>query len=435
MKRRRITGVFILLALAATGWFAYRACYVPPTWTALQQWARTAEPGTLLRGNPELAVLDGRDLPPLHTQIGPIRFFFSDSPEYLYRDALGKGLATMRLTGAAADRAVPDTRVPFGVGIYHINKVVDPETKVGKPATVSVVVRAMKSVTDGGTKYVNTHPMTVHLLRGACGVSDVMPMYAGKACAMSWFTTPNVKPATLTLQPGEAKAIYTRTLQPDECMSAMLDLDATNGYYLRAYTVFGTVKDFDKLAYAPYGMTIGTNSGTGSYWKRILRPVDGTPPFDASDTSHANKTALRFVKMPPEVQYLDDETWDMRPENGGKNLVRGKGGRRRPFKGDYNVEYTVAIPVVSRTGRPAAFAVVDVQRFGMFGGAIRTADGKLVQIPNGGPTTSIHRGPEGVLLARGTATSKTPTEFRFHWLLPGGSYGDQAFMLIPLGSQ
>ncbi len=432
-RRKLVLGIIGVLILAVAGYYVYRNCYTPPAWTALRQWAQAAEPGALLKGNPELAKLDGRDLPVVHTQDAPMRFVFSDSPEYLYRDALGKGLATMRLTDAPADRATPGKRIPFGVGIYHINKVTDPETHAGRPATVSLVVRAMASVTDAGKTYRNTRPTVVRLLRGACGVSDVMPMHAGKACAISWFTTPNVQPATVILRPGEAKIIYARTLQPDECMSAMLDLDATNGFFLRADTVFGVVKDFDNITYAPYGMTIGTNSGTGPYWKRILRPVDGTPPFDAADTRHINKAHLRYVKQPPQVQYLDDETWDMRPENQGKKLVRSKGGRKRPFKGDYNVEYTIVIPVVSKSGKPASFAVVDVQRFGMFGGAIRTADGHLVQIPAGGPTTSIRTGAEGVLLTRGTVTSKTPVEFRFNWLLPGGSYGDQAFMLIPLG--
>ncbi|MHB9134748.1 MAG: hypothetical protein ACYDBB_27070 [Armatimonadota bacterium] len=45
----------------------------------------------------------------------------------------------------------------------------------------------------------------------------------------------------------------------------------------------------------------------------------------------------------------------------------------------------------------------------------------------------LHTGLEGILLARACVTSRTPTPYTFHWLLPGGSYGDQDFMLIPLG--
>jgi hypothetical protein len=431
MTRKRWSVGIVGLLLLGAGWGLYACYHIPKAWTQLQQWARTAETGELYTGNPQLAKLDGRALVPFHTQAGEMKFLFSDSPEYLYRDALGKGLACMRLTEEATYLLKPETPLPFGAGIYYINKVTDPDTHVGQPATVSLVVRALKTVTDGGKTHRNTRSAVVRLTKGASGESDVMPMFAGKACATAWFTRPNVVPVSVTLRPGEAKIIYANTLSPDVCLNAMLDLDATNAYYLKVYVVFETVKDYEHLAFAPYGMTIGTNSGTGNYWKRILRPVDGTPPFDPSDTRHLNKVHLRFVKMPPEVQYLVDETWNLRPENEGKKLVRRKGGQRRPFKGDYNVDYTVVIPI--RASRvPASFALVDVQRLGMFGGAIRTSGGDVVQIPTG-PTTSIHTGAEGVLLERVRVTDLSQTEYRFHWLLPGGSYGDQAFMLVPLG--
>lgn len=420
---------FIILTYA--GLRLYHHLYTPKAWTALQQWGRTAKPGELLKGNAELAMLDGRDLPPVHTQKDSIKFLFSDSPEYLYNDSVSKGLACMRLTDDAAYRDKPEASMPFGAGIYHINKVTDPDTLKSRSISVSLVVRLMKSVTDGGKTYRNTRPAVVHLLKGAWGTSDVMPMYAGKACAMCWFTEPNIQPATILLQPGEATDIFMQVLPPNVCINAMFDLNATNAYFLRVYVVCGTVRDYDHLAYAPYGNTIGTNSGTGYYWKRILRPVGGTPPFDASNPRHLNKIYLRFVKMPPDVQYLDDETWDLRPENAGKKLIRSKGGRRRPFKGDYNVEYTIIIPVVSCCGKPANFALVDVQRFGMFGGAAKVAD-QMVPIPVGS-STCIHTGAEGVLLDRATVSSKTPENYQFHWFLPGGSYGDQAFMLVPLG--
>ncbi len=430
LTRFQLLGIVLLLITAAS--YLHRNFSTPPAWTALQEWVRTAQPGELLTGYPELVQLDGREMTPVHTQDDAIPFLFSDSPEYLYTDALGKGLACMRLTREATYRTQPEQRRTFGVGIYHINKVTDPETRQAKPATVSLVVRALTSVEDGGVTHRNVRPAAVRLLRGAAGESDVMPMFAGKACAKAWFTHPNISPKTITLRPGEAKAVYTSTLPSDTCLSAMLDLDATNAYFLKVYVVFGRVKDYDAIAFAPYGLTIGTNSGTGQFWKRILRPVDGTRSFDPANARHGNKTHMRFVKMPPEVQYLVDETWDMRPENEGKKLVRGKGGQRRPFKGDYNVDYTVAIPI--RASRvPADFALVAVQRFGLFAGAMQNSTGEMVEIP-AGADAQLRTGPEGVLLERVRITTTTRTEYRFHWLLPGGSYGDQVFLLIPLGS-
>jgi len=428
--RSRLLGIVLLLIAAAS--YLHRNCDTPPAGAALRARVQTARPGELLTGYPELATLDGRALPPVHTQDAAIPFLFSDSPEYLYADAQDTGLAYMRVTRDALFRAQPDRRRSFGVGLYHINKVADPETRQGKPVAISLVVRAVSAVEEGAHTFRNTHPATVRLLKGAAGESDVMPMFAGKACAQAWFTRPNIPPTTITLRPGEAKAIYTRTLPPDVCLSAMLDLEATNAYFLKVYVVFGTVKHYDTIAFAPYGLTIGTNAGTGPYWKRILRPADGTRPFDPADTRHRNKVHLRFVKMPPEVQYLVDETWELRLENEGKKLVRRKGGQRRPFKGDYNVDYTVVIPI--RASRaPADFALVAVQRFGLFAGAMRAATGTMVDIP-AGPTAQLRTGPEGVLLERVRITTTAPTAYRFHWLLPGGSYGDQAFLLIPLGA-
>jgi hypothetical protein len=429
MPRNRLLTLLVIgcLVLVGGSMALFRAWHTPPAWRDLQRWAATAEPGTLYH-NPELGPVDGRVMRTRHTQDAPMPFLYSDSPEYLYADAVGKGLASMRLTVDRRYREDPRRRLPFGVGIYHINKTVDAGNRP-RTERLQVVVRLLKDV-DGAR---NTRPATVILRKSARGLSAVMPVLAGKACARTWFAAGAQPPRAFTLRPGEAAVVYSVALAPDTCINAMLDLEADNAGFLKVYTTWGTVRDMNHLAFAPYGMTIGTNSGTGSYWKRRLEVLPGTRPFDAADTRHANKVQLPVVKAPPspEMQYLVDETWNLRPENGGKVLVRSKGGQRRPFKGDYNVEYAVTIPVRNRSNRPATFALVDQQRFGLFGGAMRTPGGRVVAIP-AGDTTLIRVGSEGVLLDRVTVPPHTSRRYTFRWMLSGGSYGDQVFTLIPL---
>lgn len=422
----------VLLALVLLGVWGYRNLYTPPEWRRLQAWAATARPGELLRGNGQLDELDGRVLAPWRSQQAAIPFLFSDSPEYLYNDAINKGLACMGLPVTPAARTHPEQPVPFGVGVYHINKTTDATTAKPQPQRLQVVVRLLRRTGDG----TNTRPAIVTLRKGAYGQSIGMPVFAGKACVQRWFSAPNVAPCRITLQPGDARPIFAITLPPETGISAMFDLDATNGAFLKVYTVFGTVTDYDRIAFAPCGLTIGTNAGTGSYWKRTLRPPPGTPAFDAADTRFVNKTHLRFTKIPKEREWQDlvDEAWELRPENFNKDFVRRKGGKVRQFKGDYNVEYTVTIPVRSSSGKSCWFAVVGQQRAGIFGGAARTDHYGTVPIPEGGRTL-LKRGPEGVLIDRVRVDSKTPVPYTFRWMLPGGSYGDHVFTLVPLGEQ
>ncbi|MHB9107975.1 MAG: hypothetical protein ACYDCO_13030 [Armatimonadota bacterium] len=435
--------VIALLLLAGLAFGMMRVAeyyYAPASWTELQHWALTAAPGDMLRDNPELGKDGGKHWTPLHTQDEAIPFLYSDAPEYLHNDTVGKALARMRLTEDAACLSHPERKMQFGVGLHHINKTVSPGNEKPRPETVSIVVRLLPSVSEGKQIHVSKSPATVRLVKGAYGTATGMPVFAGKQCAVNWFTRPNAKPATVTLRPGEAHAIFSYILPPDTGMNGMFDLETDNAYFLEVYVVFGQVRDFEKVAFAPYDNTIGTNCGVGPYWKRTLRPARGTPAFDAADAHRGNKVHFRFYRFggkPPmtDMQYLVDQSWDLRPEGPGKQLIRSKGGQRRPFKGDYNVEYTVVIPVRSGTGKPARFAIVDTQRYGMFGGAAKTNHG-VVQIPRP-PADLVHASTtgEGVLLDVATVSSRTPVEYTFKWFLTGGSYGDQEFMLIPLGEQ
>jgi hypothetical protein len=409
MKRVLLISAIVLLA----GVLLWRALWVPPEWRALQAWAATAQPGDLLRGNPELSRLTGRLWNPVHTQTGAMRFLYSDNPEYLYNDSYHRVLASMRLSAGAT---------AFGVGLHHINK---HEAK-GTPLPGRLRIVARLATTAAG-------PATVRRVAGAYGLSYGMPVYAGRACTTAWLTRPNVPPASVTVRPGETRVLWERVLTPAQCINAMFDFTTTRADGLTIATIYGDA-DLAHPVYAPYGLTIGTNSGWGPYWKRILRPAPGTPPFDAADTRPANKTHFRFEKQPPApgTQYLTDDTWDARPDGPGKEQIRPKGGAVRPFKGDYNVDYTVEIPVRSSTGRPARFALFATQRFGMFAGAVRLADGRVVHIP-GEAGVLLKRGDEGVLLDRVTVTA--PTVYTFHWVLSGGAYADQDFLLVPLGEE
>lgn len=435
------TVVFCTFCLALIVTRIINHLYVPAAWSQLQRWVATATPGELLTGNAELTSVDGRRCVPLRTQSTSMPFLFSDNPEYLYNESVDKGLAYMRLS---RDPHVSRQPIPFGVGFNHINDTTNPATGKLQAQTISIVIRLLPAVREGSHSYVNTQKAIVHLVKGAYGVSTgKSQILAGRQCAINWFQRPNVPPTSLTLAPGEARVIFTRTMAPNASMNAMFDLDATNAFFVEVYVVFGKIADYRNIAYAPYGMTIGTASGTGRYWKRILRPAPGTPPFDASDSRHTNETRLRFEKLPaePGQQYLIDETWDQRPENSGKELIRKQGGERRPFKGDYNVEYTISLPVRAGSGVPCWFGVLLNQQptpgiggkqiSGMYTGAAQTAQGDMVCIPND-PNTLLRPGATGVLLERACVSNRTPTENTFKWMLPGGSYCDQDFVFIPL---
>lgn len=404
----------------------------PPAWRALQQWAATAEPGTLLKGNAELEASGGKVWQSLHTQESAIPFLFSDGPEYLYPTAVGKGLASMRLSTAARYLDDATLRAPFGVGLYHINLTRDDDGR-GLPHPLRIVARALPSASDQTRSHQNTQVATVRLLKGAYGKTNGMPVQGGKLCALHWFGTPNAVPTTVTLKPGEARTLFETTLVDPHGISAMFDCEATNAFFVQIYVTFGEVQDFENIAYAPCGTTIGTNCGSGAYWKRILRPAPGTRPFNVADTHARNKIRYPFVKTPrpPELQFLVDETWDLRPETPGKAFVRTKGGQRKPFKGDYNVEYRIVIPVVNRSNQLREFALIDTQRFGMFGGAAQLPDGRMVSIPKE-PTGLVHRGLEGVLLDRVRVPAHGTMAYAFRWFLTGGSYGDQEWVLVPL---
>lgn len=425
--KRYISLMLVLAGMALLTVGVIDACYTPASWSQLQQWAAVARPGEVLQGNRELAKTGGCIWSPMHTQTEPIKFLYSDSPEYLGNSAVGKGLAYMRLTYDSQYRRDPGKDMRFGIGLNHINHAAGPQT-------LGILIRLVAKTQDGGQSFLNTHPATVRISKGAYGVVKQIQAFAGKQCAVHWFSAPNVPPMSCRLAPGEARLIFARTLQPDQCMNAMFDVEASNAYFVKVYVIFGNIRDDRQIAFAPYELTIGTNSGTGAYWKRLLRP-QGVPVFDAANERRSNKTHFRFETVPPApgMQYLVDETWNLRPENAAKELIRKKGGLCRPFKGDYNVEYTVTIPVRSSTGKPGWFAVVDTQRYGTFTGAIKTATGGIVEIPNG-PTAQVHCNVqgEGALLDRACVASRTPTDYTFHWLLPGGSYGDQEFMLVPL---
>ncbi|MHB9022649.1 MAG: hypothetical protein ACYC7E_00520 [Armatimonadota bacterium] len=412
----------------------YHAASSPESWRQLQQWAATAKPGELLRGNLEFTKDSGRQWTPQHTQAEPIKFLFSDNPEYLYNTAIGKGLAYMRLTRDPAYRHEPAESMKFGLGMMHINMTKDAS---GQPLsqTLRVVARVERAVTDDGETFHAERAAVVRITKGACGLSTDVEAVAGRNCAVAWFDKPNVAPTSRRIAPGDAQVLFSQKLRPDEAISAMFDLEATNAFFVKIYVVFGDIADYQKIAFAPYGMTIGTNSGTGSYWKRIFRPASDVPPFDASNTRHGNITHLRYVKAPPapDLQYLVDETWDQRPEGSGKELIKPKGGPRRPFKGDYNVEYTVVIPVRASSGKKSRFALVDKQRFGFFTGAAWTENSGLVLIPRG--SGRLYRGAEGVLIDRVSVSSRDAVNYTFRWMLPGGSYGDQEFILVPLGER
>lgn len=429
----------VALALAAVRVIADHSS--PASWSQLRRWAASAQPGTLYRGNRELAAAGGTYWPAVHGQQQAIPFLFSDAPEYLHDDALGKGLAYRRLTTEARYRRESGARLPFGVGFHHINKTRDTVTGHPHAATLAIVVRLASSLREGAQTVRNSTPATVRLVHGAYGMEKGMAVFAGRQCALNWFDHPNVLPVTVTLRPGEARAIFHLRLPPETAVNGMFDLEATNAYFVQVYVVFGEVPDYARIRFAPYDNTIGTNCGAGRYWKRTLQPAAGTPAFDAADTRHANKVHFRFydhlkkISDSVDMQYLVDDTWEQRPEGPGKALVLQKGGKRRPFKGDYNVEYTITLPIKSGTGKPAWLALVDTQRFGMFAGAAKMADGTTVAIPRGNRALVRADGAgEGVLLARVCVSSRAPTPYTFHWMLPGGSYGDQEFMLIPLGS-
>lgn len=442
-RRHRGWLLTLLLALGGLAFGLVQVAeyyYAPASWTQLQQWTLTATPGDMLHGNLELGKDGGKQWTPLHAQDEAIPFLYSDAPEYLGNHAVGKALARMRLTEDAAYLSHPERKMKFGVGFHHINHSVNPGNGRQQAETISIVARLLPFVTNGKQTESSQGPATVRLVKGAFGTAVGMPVFAGKACAMNWFTHPNAKPATVTLRPGEARAIFRYTLPPDMGINGMFDLETDQAGLLEVYVIFGQVTNFEKVAFAPYDNTIGTNCGIGPYWKRTLRPARGTPAFDAADAHRGNKVHFRFYRFggkPPmtDMQYLVDQTWDLRPEGSGKALIRRKGGQRRPFKGDYNVEYTVVIPVKSSTGKPARFAIVDTQRYGMFGGAVKTKNG-VVQIPRP-PADLVHASKtgEGVLLDVAIVSSRTAVEYTFKWYLTGGSYGDQEFMLIPLGDQ
>lgn len=412
MHRKRFSLVLSLAVIAvALGWWARVAFSTPPAWRALQGWAASAEPGALLTGNAELASVDGRQWPPVRTQEADIPFLFSDNPEYLYHDSVGKGLARMTLPGAT----------PFGVGWNHINKTVQ-----AQPLQLLVQSQAKR-------------PVTVRLLRGAYGfTTGNQQIMAGRQCAIAWFSAPNIRPAAVTLRPGEARALYTYRLAPSASMNAMCDLETSGA--VAVYMLFGKTPPPSRLRYAPYGLTIGTASGSGKYWKRVLRPAPGTPAFDAANTRHGNEVRLRFAKLPPAgQQYLVDETWEQRPENQGKTQIRAQGGGRRPYKGDYNVVYTVQLPVYARTGH-GRFAVIFNQRTtpgkdgmpikGIYTGAAKTRAG-MVPIPRA-EDTLLRPSDQGVLLDVVSVNSAQPTTYTLHWMMSGGSYCDQDFVLVPL---
>ncbi|HEY3417794.1 MAG TPA: hypothetical protein VGM23_12995, partial [Armatimonadota bacterium] len=180
----------------------------PASWRQLQHWAATARPGDLYRGNKEFSTNDGRQWTPLHTQTEPIKFLFSDNPEYLYNDAVGKGLAAMRLTRDAAYRQNPAKSLKFGVGLMHINMTRD---SAGKPQaqTLRIVASLARKMDDCS----NGDKATVSIDKGAYGLSDDVEAIAGRKCAVSWFGTPNVAPVTRTIAPGETQVLFASTLR------------------------------------------------------------------------------------------------------------------------------------------------------------------------------------------------------------------------------
>jgi len=410
---------------------------VPASWTQLQRWMAAAQLGELCRGNAELARGGGVEWVPVHGQTQAMRFLYSDSPEFLYNASLGKALARMRLTEDAAYLRNPQQAMPFGVGINHTNHATNPATGAGQAQPVGIRISLAKDMRDGGRTCANNRDAVVTLCRGAYGLGARKQVYAGKQCAVNWFAHPNVPTASLVLHPGESRLIFTHNLPPHLAINGRFELTATNAYFITVAVVFGAVSPAQRLAAAPYEMTIGTNSGTGDYWQRTLQPTAGTPAFDAADTSPRNKVHFRFYVKgsdpTADMQYLVDESWDERPESLAKAQIRRKGGQRRPFKGDYNVDYTVSLPVRSSTGKPARFALFATQRYGLFAGAAKLPGGQVVEIPKGKEALlQDNAAGEGVLLDRAEVSSRTPTEYRFHWMLPGGSYGDQEFMLVPM---
>lgn len=425
MKQKRL--LFSAVLLVSGGLALLVACewknWFPPTgWSDFRQWTATASPGDLRSGCAQIIAQEGRFWTPYHTQQAPIPFLFSDSPEYLNPGTEHTVLSRMRLT---QQLVVPTHVQPFCCGIYHVNK-------TNQPQPLCLVVRLADTVTDGNVTRHNTQPAIVTLRRGAYGFATGKPIYAGRACALHWYGQPNAHPITLKLKPGESGVLFSQSLSVDQGISGMFDLETTNAVFLSLYVTFGNVPDVTHGVIAPYEMTIGTNSGKGAYWKRIFQPIPGTPPFDAADTRVTNITHLRFVKQPPDPQqqYLVDETWNLRQENQAKQQIRSKGGARRPFKGDYNVDYTITLPVTSHTGKPVRFAIVVIQRFGIYSGAAATADG-CVPLPRDNTALLSHANEGAILIARPTVSA--PGRYTFHWHLSGGSYADQDFVLIPLG--
>ncbi len=405
-------------------------------WDSLQKWAMTASPGDLLKNNIQLACKDGVEWEPLHYQDEEIKFLYSDSPEYLYNDSLGKAVSYMRLTDDDKYRINSKEQMKFGIGMYHINKTEDAmKQPIPNPVKIMVINRGTRN--KNGNVLKNNANAEVELMKGAHGTTIGMPVYGGKECVFNWLSKPNVPTAKFTITPGKSQVIFTKMLPGDTGMNAKFDLVATNAYFLDVYIIFGDVKNNDKIAFAPYGITIGTNSGTGTYWKRKMLPEIGNLPFDPTNTNRNNKVHYRYMKykVTADTQYLVDESWEMRPNNPGKELVISKGGKRRAFKGDYNVEYTITIPVITH-GKPAQFAIIDTQRFGLYAGAAKTPDGNVVKLPNiANELIDFDPKGEGALIARPTITGNGVSEYSFTWALSGGSYGDQDFLLIPLGEK